>query len=82
MPVKHCIYEVSAGCIRPDGVTDVEDDFRQVFEKASFGSPESSQFIRTQDYVQVGLNGLDTDSYVVSNALIIKVLSPEKNYCG
>ena len=47
------------------------------FEKAAFGSVECGRYAALGDYESVELVGLCTDICVISNAMVIKAMSPE-----
>ena len=57
-------------------------------EKLSFGSVDLAEAVKTGGYEEAELIGLCTDICVVSNALLIKAVSPElpvavsKNCCA
>lgn len=51
------------------------------FEKAAFGSLECADYVSQGDYDSVELVGLCTDICVISNAMLIKAVTPEMAVC-
>ena len=78
LPVQHCIKDT-------DGWQIVDEP---VFDKGVFGSVALAEFVASGNYDEVALVGVCTDICVLSNAVLIKSMSPElpmkvfKNCCA
>lgn len=73
LPVEHCIRGTKGWEI----IDDLKEYVKHVIEKPSFGSVKLADGVKENTYEEVELIGLCTDICVVSNALLIKALSPE-----
>ncbi|MCI8887266.1 MAG: cysteine hydrolase [Hungatella sp.] len=73
LPVKHCIKD-SHGWMLHESLKDFSG---KRFEKRAFGSVECGQYAAGGNYESVELVGLCTDICVISNAMLIKSMSPE-----
>ena len=73
LPVKHCIKASDGWRLHED----LEMYRGKRFEKAAFGSVECGRYAALGDYESVELVGLCTDICVISNAMVIKAMSPE-----
>ncbi len=73
LPVKHCVKGSDGWKLHEE-----LDGFQgKRFEKNTFGSPECGQYVARGGYSAVELVGLCTDICVISNAMVIKAMSPE-----
>lgn len=73
LPVEHCIRGTKGWEI----IDDLKEYVKHVIEKPSFGSVKLADGVKENTYEEVELIGLCTDICVVSNALLIKAVSPE-----
>lgn len=73
LPVEHCIRGTKGWEI----IDDLKEYVEHVIEKPSFGSVRLADGVKENAYEEVELIGLCTDICVVSNALLIKAVSPE-----
>lgn len=73
LPVEHCIRGTKGWEI----IDDLKEYVKHVIEKPSFGSIKLADGVKENTYEEVELIGLCTDICVVSNALLIKAVSPE-----
>lgn len=73
LPVRHCIKGSEGWRLHRD----LEMYRGRRFEKGTFGSVECGQYAAAGDYQSVELIGLCTDICVISNAMVIKAMSPE-----
>ena len=84
LPVEHCIRGTKGWEI----IDELKGYAEHVAEKPSFGSVDLAEAVKTGGYEETELIGLCTDICVVSNALLIKAVSPElpvaisKNCCA
>ena len=73
LPVKHCIKGTDGWRL----CEELEGFAGRRFEKSAFGSVECGEYAARGEYESVELVGLCTDICVISNAMVIKALSPE-----
>lgn len=73
LPVKHCIKGSGGWKLHED----LEHFQGKRFEKNTFGSVECGEYAARGGYEAVELVGLCTDICVISNAMVIKAMSPE-----
>ncbi len=74
LPVEHCIEGT-------DGWKIVEGLYQEgdvVFDKPTFGSVALAEYLTEKDYDKVVFVGVCTDICVISNVLLYKAFSPEK----
>jgi len=81
LPVKHCIKD-SQGWLIPTNIIESSHSFGEskkhvIFNKGTFGSSKLIAYVNQSKYGEVELVGLCTDICVISNAIGIKILSPE-----
>lgn len=73
LPVKHCIRGTEGW--------ELDSSLREFqgkrFEKNTFGSAQLAEFVSGNNYESIELVGLCTDICVISNALLIKAMTPE-----
>lgn len=80
LPVKHCIEGTDGWQINKDVAAALKKVNAKIIDKPAFGSRELAELLAAENKIelcQVELVGLCTDICVVSNALMIKGLSPE-----
>lgn len=81
LPVEHCINKTNGWDIIDPLKEIIDNKEYSVYTKGSFGSIELAEYIKdkynSNEIDSVELIGLCTDICVISNALIIKALSPE-----
>lgn len=81
LPIEHCINKTSGWDIIDPLKEIIDNKEYSVYTKGSFGSIELAEYIKNKynsnEIDSVELIGLCTDICVISNALIIKALSPE-----
>lgn len=73
LPVEHCIRGTEGW--------ELDRSLREFqgkrFEKNTFGSAQLAEFVSGNEYESIELVGLCTDICVISNALLIKAMTPE-----
>lgn len=80
LSVKHCIEGTEGWQIHKDVAAALKKVNAKIIDKPSFGSRELAELLAAENKIepcQVELVGLCTDICVVSNAIMIKGLSPE-----
>ena len=76
LPVKHCIKGTEGWEIVPE----LDCSGAEIVDKPTFGSLELAE--RLKGFDEVTLCGVCTDICVISNAVLIKTVSPETRVCA
>ena len=76
LPIKHCI-EGTEGWEIAEPIKELIDS-NNIFKKNTFGSKDLYEYLKENEPEEVEILGLCTDICVISNALLIKALYPEK----